>query len=233
MKKNILLIVFTLFFNSVNSQELNGYIEYSLNIGDDSSLSKEGLADYFKQAQDNSIYVSFVLEFNKNEMSFYSKSLDIDGINTSFSKAFSGVNGFYYKKINENIVSNFIDDQILGKIIIKKNNKVNWKLHNEIKKIENFICYKATATIKYNNGVGNFQKEIIAWYCPNIPYSYGPKGYGGLPGMILEFQENNIVIGAKKIVFNNEKKIVEPKGKIITEKEYDELLQKHFESEQK
>lgn len=233
MKKIILFTNLFLIFNFANCQELNGYIEYSLNIADDEKLSKGELGDYFKQAKENASYVNFILEFNKNEMCFYSNTPEIDGVNMSFSKAFSGVNGIYYKKVNTSTVLNTMEDYVLGKIILKKNVKVDWKLHNETKNIQEFICYKATTTIKYNNGVGDFQKELIVWYCPKIPYSYGPKGYGDLPGIILEFQENNIIIGAKKIVFNKEIKITEPKGKSITEKEYDELLQKNLENEKK
>jgi GLPGLI family protein len=233
MKHFFLFINLLLVFNLANSQELNGYVEYSLNIGDDEKLSKGELSEYFKQAKENTIYISFILEFNKKEMDFYSKTAEVDGVNMSFTKAFSGVNGVYYKKINESIVLNSMEDYVLGKIILEKDVKVDWKLHNETKKIQEFICYKATATIKYNNGVGDFQKELIVWYCPRIPYSFGPKGYGGLPGIILEFQENNITIGAKKIVFNKETKITEPEGKTITEKDYEKLQQKKLESEKK
>lgn len=233
MRHFFLFINLIFVFNLANSQELNGYVEYSLNIGDDEKLSNGELAGYFKQAKENTRYISFILEFNKDEMNFYSKTAEIDGVNISFTKAFSGVNGVYYKKINESIVLNSMEDYVLGKIILEKDVKVDWKLLNETKKIQEFICYKATTTIKYNNGVGDFQKELIAWFCPKIPYSFGPKGYGGLPGIILEFQENNITIGAKKIVFNKETKITEPKGKTITEKDYEKLQQKKLESEKK
>lgn len=231
MKKIILILNVLLIFNFANSQELFGYVEYSLNIANDEKVSEGELGNFYKQAKDNASYVSYILNFNKNEMSFQSNTPEIDGVNLSFSFAFSGVHGLYYRKINESVVLNSIDDYILGKIILKRDLKINWTLHNESKKIQDFLCYKATATLKYNNGVGDFQKEIIVWYCPKIPYSFGPKGYGGLPGLILEFQEGNIVIGAKKIVFNKETKIIEPNGKTITETEYAELIKKHIESE--
>lgn len=233
MKKTILFISIFLIFNYANSQSLNGYIEYSLNIGDDEELSKGELGHSFNEAKENSSYITFILEFNQNEMNFYTNSVEVDGVKTSFSKAFSGVNGVYYRKIKDSIVLNSIDDYVIGKIILKKKIKVDWKLHNETKKIQDFICYKASTTIKYNNGVGNFQKKLIVWYCPKIPYSYGPKGYGELPGIILEFQENNVVIGAKKIVFNKETKIIGLQGISIDENDYGKLLQKKLESDEK
>lgn len=231
MKINIIVSAFLLFINFASSQDLNGYVEYSLIFGEDEKLSTGEFGNYFKQAKENASYLSFFLEFNKSEMCFYAKAQDVDGVDTSFSYAFSGINGKYYKKANETSVLNAIDDYVLGKIILSKDMKLDWNLQNETKKIQDFICYKATSTIHYNNGVGDFKKEIVVWYCPKIPYSYGPKGYGNLPGIILEYQENNIVIGAKKIVFNKETKIETPKGKLITEKEYNELLQKNFENQ--
>jgi GLPGLI family protein len=32
---------------------------------------------------------------------------------------------------------------------------------------------------------------IIAWYAPDIPVAAGPEGNSGLPGLILELEENN------------------------------------------
>lgn len=230
--KNYMFHLFFLFiFNFGVCQEFKGSITYSLNIADDEKLSKGELSGYFKLAKENENHLSFVLDFNKNEMKFYSKATEIDGIDVSFSKAFSGVDGIYYRKLNETFVLNSMDNFVLGKMILKKDMKVDWKLQTETKKIQDFLCYKASAKIKYNNGVGDFQKELIVWYCPSIPYSYGPKGYGGLPGIILEFQENNITIGAKKIEFNKEVSIVEPIGKTITLDEYEKLLQEAFKNE--
>ncbi|WP_395065186.1 GLPGLI family protein [Flavobacterium sp.] len=229
------IYTFIIIFFSINtliSQELNGFIEYSLSINEDEALSKGELSGYFKEATENAKYINYILEFNKSEMNFYFKNPGIDGLNLNFSIAFSGVLGYYYKKTNTNTVLNVIDDLVLGKITLKKDVSVLWQLHNESKKIQDFTCFKATTKIKFNNGVGDFERELTAWYCPKIPYSYGPKGYGGLPGIILEFQERNIVIGAKKIVFNTDPKIKEPSSdKITTEEEYNKLLEKHFEEE--
>jgi len=232
MKKYFYTLILLLIIKITNAQIINGKIEYSLQIIDDENFSKGELSNYFTSAVENAKYLNFILEFNKEEMMFYSKNLKIDGIDTSFSSAFSGVDGIYYKKNNDTLILNLKDNQFLGKPILKKKNKIDWKLSNESQKIENFLCYKATAIIKFNNGVGNFQRELIAWYSPEIPYSFGPKAYGDLPGLILQLQEKNIIFCAKKINFNSDEiKITEPKGKIYTESEYEELQKKYFENE--
>lgn len=43
----------------------------------------------------------------------------------------------------------------------------------------------------------------MAWYCPSIPFNFGPIRYNGLPGMILELTEKNIGYIVEKIEFFN------------------------------
>jgi len=69
--------------------------------------------------------------------------------------------------------------------LIEENfNPFNWKLLNESKTILGYNCYRATT----NNGLDN--TTIEAWYAPDLPYQFGPKGYHGLPGLILEIIQN-------------------------------------------
>ncbi|WP_445455686.1 GLPGLI family protein [Flavobacterium sp. HNIBRBA15423] len=107
-----------------------------------------------------------------------------------------------------------------------------WELKNETKKIGSYTCYKAIHTHRYTNGryddQGNlkyFEKKVIAWYCPEINYSYGPRGFGGLPGLILELQYHNVLYGLKKIEFNSNEKIssIPENAKIISRPEFEKL----------
>lgn len=69
--------------------------------------------------------------------------------------------------------------------------------------------------------------EIEAWYTPMIPVSQGPADYWGLPGLILEVNIGNTTLLCSKIVMNPEEKIkIEPldKGKVVTKKEYKEII---------
>ena len=80
--------------------------------------------------------------------------------------------------------------------------------------------------IYYVNSKGKFVHPVIAWYCPEIPYKFGPAGYGGLPGMILELQEKNNVFGAIKIELKAplEKIQIPKKGIKISHQEYQNLF---------
>ncbi len=72
-------------------------------------------------------------------------------------------------------------------------------------------------------------KEILitAWYTPEIPVNQGPEGYWGLPGLILEVNDGKTIILCSKVVMNTKEKaeIKAPKvGKVVTQKEYDEIV---------
>jgi GLPGLI family protein len=77
-------------------------------------------------------------------------------------------------------------------------------------------------------------KEIVitAWYTPEIPVSQGPEGYWGLPGLILEVNDGRTIILCSKIVLNPKDKVeikAVTKGKVVSQKEYDEAVMKKME----
>jgi GLPGLI family protein len=102
-------------------------------------------------------------------------------------------------------------------------------LTNETKLIDNYLCYKATNIYKVTNDIKTFLHPVIAWYCPQIPYRYGPNGYSNLPGLILELQVRNVVFGAKVIKLDSELdfdlKFLD-KIKILRGKEVDDAYEK-------
>ncbi|BFG69603.1 hypothetical protein KACHI17_04840 [Sediminibacterium sp. KACHI17] len=65
----------------------------------------------------------------------------------------------------------------------------DWKISPETKEIKGYTCQKATTEFK-----GRFYE---VWFCPKVPYPYGPWKLGGLPGLILEASDSK-----KEIVFN-------------------------------
>ena len=102
------------------------------------------------------------------------------------------------------------------------------------KKIGQYNCYKATYDKEVQERVFSFgsqnqnqnqnnlitkKVEVSAWFTPDIPVSTGPSWYQGLPGLILEVNDNNTTILCTKIVINptDKSKIKKPKrGKVIS-----------------
>ena len=73
---------------------------------------------------------------------------------------------------------------------------------------------------------------ITAWYTPEIPVNQGPEGYWGLPGLILEVNDGKTIILCSKVVLNPKEKAeikAATKGKVVSQKEYDETVIKKME----
>lgn len=152
-----------------------------------------------------------------------------------------GGNDVYYKNTKENRFAN--KTEIMGKRFLIKDElpKYDWKLTDETKNIGVYTCYKATYTrqedrtsMSMENGEVSEKTEKVdvvttAWYTPTIPVSNGPRGYNGLPGLILEVKEGNETIICSEIVMNpkDKIKIEEPKkGKKVSQAEYEKIMDK-------
>ena len=111
---------------------------------------------------------------------------------------------------------------ITNNLNVISNHSYEWDLTSETKKIDNYTCYKATYIYNFITTKGKEVNRLItAWYTPDISFSYGPNGYMGLPGLILELEYDKTKLVAKEIQFFKEDiKIDFPKNREITEEEY-------------
>lgn len=170
-----------------------------------------------------------------------------------------GGGGTTYKNVKEKIYSvdkEFMGKEFLVQDSLPK---LDWKMESETKQIGGYTCYKATAVKpvsqsdfrnfrpkkeeskkeekeKTTNLMDSFEmpKEvtITAWYAPEIPINQGPENYWGLPGLILEVSDGKTIILCSKVVLNAKEKVVikaPTKGKVISQKEYDETVTKKIE----
>lgn len=210
------------------SQIKAGIIEYDVVLGIDEKFStNEMLKEYYSSAVENSKYLKFKLLFNKEKALFtLNKVLTENQRAVDITIAFANIRGNIYY-LNEYILIE--NENTFGKFLIKKENVFKWELKNETKIIDQFLCYKATTDFIVVNEKGRFVFPVVAWYCPKIPLPYGPNGYGGLPGLILELQEKNTVFGAKTINLNP-KEFISIKSiddsKAISEKDFDSIMEK-------
>lgn len=134
----------------------------------------------------------------------------------------------YYTKKTQ-----YIEEKDLGGelFLIKRNIDINdWKLVNEKKKIGNYICYKAIRNHSFVAADGNNKtSKQIVWYTLEIPIHFGPKNFVGFPGLVLKVIDGNLVYEVSKIVLNPKERVIvkqpSKKGKEISEKEYNEILE--------
>src|SRR5690606_23333795 len=109
----------------------------------------------------------------------------------------------------------------------------SWTLSKETLKIDNFLCYKATTVQNIENSSGSHKILVTAWYAPEISIPYGPDGFGGLPGLILQLENNGTLTTIKRVEFLKNKTLeisFPTKGDNITEEEYIALVAKTFKN---
>ena len=96
-----------------------------------------------------------------------------------------------------------------------------WKLQAERKKIGEYICMKATATLDGD--------EITAWFTPEIPVPAGPADYYGLPGLVLAVErldETIFLATSVDLKAPDPEHLVPPHaGKLTSPEDFDKIVE--------
>jgi GLPGLI family protein len=168
------------------------------------------------------------LKANRNNAIYWGENEMTNDYNERYmrmAKIFINEKSKFYYDLNSNLVSRSFKMFDQNYIINNEISGLNWELKKETKQIDKYLCYKAITNYKIINSKGTFVKQITAWYAFDIPYRFGPKGYCGLPGLIIELNEDKVTYLVKKILFSDDIISINqlPKAKIITQKEIDEI----------
>jgi GLPGLI family protein len=168
--------------------------------------------------------VNFYLKFNKDEAIFEAENiLEIEN-NNFYKIAISEGKGIFYNNISK-IISEVQKDSY-GELFLVSYPKINWHLINETKKIGKYFCYKAVTNKITNGRNGIVETPVTVWYAPELNIPFGPLGYGGLPGLILELEIYRVKYYADEINLNPSEKIYIKKptqGKSVTKEEFDQI----------
>ncbi len=222
MKKTIILLLI-----SLTCYSQSGVVKYEtiskkyLENNKNSENASKDVTDLLKLIENTSLEVT--LNFNSQTSHFF---ID-DKRNNSEIKTTETISRLL---MEFNITYTFLKDssvyQLIDNVLVHNKIKLNWKIENESKKIDDYICYKATLVEKYKNRMNEEkQKTVVAWFCPEIPYSFGPNEYYGLPGLILELEKDENKYVAKKITLSKETITIElPNKKVISKEEYSKKL---------
>jgi GLPGLI family protein len=229
MKLKICLLFIVLTSSIVFAQ--NGYAYYKKQL---SSRNDENKSEYMKQALKLLKTQEYELSFNIYS-ALYKKvevlSVENNPVVEAFTQSISGFKGeVYFNQIKKTVIHK---KEFAGSSFLIQKNDINWTLTSDTLKIDNYLCYKATTIQTIENSSGTYNLTITAWYAPEITLPYGPDGYGGLPGLILQLENNGTLTTIKRMKFLSNKivKISSPiKGKKITEEEFNEMVSKIFES---
>ncbi len=117
----------------------------------------------------------------------------------------------------------YIFDYRMRSFLIDENMKQqDWEITNEHKKIDRYVCHKAI--------LRNSDIPVEAWYTTEIPIKHGPRGYWGLPGLIVELKEGKKLLRFDKISFFSDTISIKPptEGTQISREKFLDLPSKLF-----
>lgn len=139
-----------------------------------------------------------------------------------------------YKNLTDQ--SYLLEEEVMGKEFLIKDTlePSEWELSSETKKIGNYTAQKATYTRiidsqRFSTGMTETENvkdtiSVTAWFTPEIPVSHGPDNFFGLPGLILEVQNQGRTLICEKIELNpstNPVTIDQPKkGEVVNREEF-------------
>ena len=230
--KFVSFIIIILSYSNIFSQSDNIKVKYKV-LASEGSLENSEMVknskvpELYKGIDNALITLDYELDANKTNAHFYLKEgLSLNEKATRIATIFAGRDEIYINKTDEIFIK--VKNDNGEKLFISYVPLKNWSLTNESKDIEGFTCYKATIekTVRIKKDVFKTH-TVTAWYCPTIPFSFGPKEYGDLPGIILELQDNKVTYIAYKIDLNISKinnLVIDLKSKIITEGEFNEIV---------
>jgi GLPGLI family protein len=210
----------------------------------------------FEEAMKKAFQKNYLLTFNKNE-ALFEEVVALEkpkpgqgGVSFSVSVSMSG-DGDKYMNTKDKI--SYTEEDIFGDEFVIKDSlpKIAWEISNETKIIGDYNCVKATYTEpvskndleayeryqeKTKNGKSSLfemkkpePKTITAWYTSEIPVSFGPNGVWGLPGLILQLENENYIYFCTKVTIKNNETVkvkIPNAGKVISKKEYEKYEKK-------
>jgi len=219
--------------SNLNAQNTISTVIYKKKVTYNLDKAKEGKAKTLLQNVSSVVKdLEYELVFDSKESVYSKKEFlkpeNLNSLNLIIMEMGFG-SGIYYMNCETNkylFQTNLSSDLFL----IESKKPQKWKKTNETKQIGKYNCFKATTTVFIETvSAGTIEEEVIAWFTPEIPVSFGPAGFGGLPGLIMEIEKGKAVIYAHKVYLGTakDKKINIPKRGIkVSEEEFREILKK-------
>uniref|UniRef100_UPI004049BCBE GLPGLI family protein n=1 Tax=Gelidibacter sp. TaxID=2018083 RepID=UPI004049BCBE len=238
----IILIIILAYSKNLFSQNYSGKAYYKSQtkeiqgINNDTvkmSAEKSEILSFVKGILKNNLEKDFVLEFNNNEsLYFQDVKLSTPTPNSFNFGDFDANNDLVFKNLKTKEV--VIKKEFLGKLFLIKDTlpNHNWVLTDEFKMIGKYNSRKAilnTSSLTQFDDEKENSSQIIAWYCTEIPISNGPEEFYGLPGLILEIEDEIKILKITDLFFefNDKVKIEFPtKGEIVSREEFKRIEEK-------
>ncbi|MXV37918.1 GLPGLI family protein [Flavobacteriaceae bacterium Ap0902] len=190
-KSRFLIIILLCFFELVCAQNKQSKIvvaEYSLFPYSEEYLNA-GVENASQEKKDFNLALRKTLEFKYTLLLNESEKQAVFYLDSLITRNVKGKEDFWIEAENKTFYAFkkgdhfYAKEEIFGKeayIVSDKSFNYEWEIKNEVREINGIQCQKAISTIKGN--------KIIAWFTKDIPVSYGPLNYWGLPGLIVQVE---------------------------------------------
>lgn len=179
---------------------------------------------FTKQLVEAQKQVDYTLQFRGGTSNYFAE--DILGKDQGLVNKIQSVTGLFYNNIHNQ--HRFQQLEVGGREYIIQSEPTEWQITGETKMLAGYMCRKAvSSTTSTSSRTGKSKEnELVAWFAPEIPIPFGPEGYGGLPGLILEMSHNRHHYYATKVDLGKKNiEIRKPsKGKLVSQQEYQEIM---------
>lgn len=220
-----ILVFFTIsFFAQSKKIEVIYKINFIGNFLTEKNQQNTKLVENFKGLENALNSIKFYL-FAQNGNSLYhvqkTLSKDNETMGEGMAKIFCSYETSYFRDVeNKRLV---VSTEFSGKKYYVNNvyEPFVWQISTETKIVNGFLCIKAVGKDP------NRSLPIEAWFCPKIPFQFGPGEYGNLPGLILELSYGKISYEAISINFNSKNKtaVEIPTKDLISQQQFDTIVQ--------
>ena len=216
MKKIFFILLLIISLNGF-CQKISGKVTYVVSMESFTKEKIDSISKSFKKKNlrmdkwmrdifENTPDVKAFLEFNNTEaLYFVEDKMQNDGKPTyNVNRTSAGGDDKYYK--NTKTKEYFKENSTFGELMLIEIDEKKWEITQESKKIGNYLCYKAIDIASTNR-----KMKPVVWFTPEIPVSFGPLKYNGLPGLVILVEMYKRTISVSEIILN-------PKDEIIIEK---------------
>lgn len=203
MEKSLIAIfLFSLVF--ISCQKLN-YVQYLSTISN--GYTSEKRTD-FLMFYDNEHKYFFNIFFNQYKSSVFKDLMDIPEDRAIDQLISYNPIENVYKEVK------WLSNNLNKTYYTIDKTSINWEVSREEKSILGYKCQKATT---------NFRgRDWTVWFTKDVPVQFGPWKLDGLPGLILEAEDNKKMFSyqAERIVLNNDEKYVFKIKKMFEDEEF-------------
>ncbi|MEL4307252.1 GLPGLI family protein [Joostella sp. CR20] len=156
---------------------------------------KQEIANKYQNAMTDEFYLHI-----KDGESYYfeDETLKVNNINTKGSLAKR--TPFYTNSKTNSIIQVTTS---MGNVLFMP--EKHWEITDGVKMIGDYRCVQAIPVYKRYNAMTDsyyYKKGAKVWFTPDIPLSFGPQEYKGLPGLILQIEHRRYTLTAIHVDLN-------------------------------